>query len=721
MAVMRDGTSGRGSRIPRWLLVSAAAMLVTSPLLGVGFQGDQRTWMFIVMNETGGDPWEVVARTVRNIDYFLSAGNFRPLGRMLTDLEHVFYMETALASGVPPHLVHGFIRLAMVALLAVTAHRFLLALERSAALGDPGPGQPSLNRASGLAGALFPVVFAAVLVVVGLHPLVFFPFWSIAVVAAILAVPLIIASDRALGTRWAWDSRHRPRGEYLRSGLMVVLGASLAMTYDLLYVVPAVCLAVIAARGILARIGWRDLLRSVAAGRFIALCAGFVAVFLPTRLAIASRCQIMRCSPTAEVDVAGLSLQTGLYRAVTGLPATNWYAGRRRATDTELSVTGLLDLLGGSSTLLVVALLIATAGLAYRSSLKVRIDRTVHLRLGTASILVGLVLVGLPALMVSLTPTIQNTYPDAIDVPWRDTLMVQVGWSLAITGVLLLITSIGWTKLGRYSFHTTLTILLLILLSASIITYHTNYEAAQDHYSRPASVTDSLIFETLVNFNNSGQMEQVRCDILGSYRDVRDRGVVADLNILANSLYGQDFCGDHEFVGSTGIFADDDQSPYEREIDVFAASGVTDGCGYPWPEPREILFFCPESRVAARHMTVFLKRLATLDLIEREIVNTFEAQYGSVPGHPLTRADMTLFLPHLSDHLVPVTDPAGLFGDIGDQNLAGHAEAAYHEGILEGCATDPPLFCPDDPLTRAEVASLLVRTLDLEGSLADVE
>lgn len=52
------------------------------------------------MKETGGNPWGVVARTVRNIDYFLSAGNFRPLGRMLTDLAHAFYMETALAMGV---------------------------------------------------------------------------------------------------------------------------------------------------------------------------------------------------------------------------------------------------------------------------------------------------------------------------------------------------------------------------------------------------------------------------------------------------------------------------------------------------------------------------------------------------------------------------------------------------------------------------------------------
>ena len=138
MPAMRDGRPWECCRIPGWLLAAAASVLVTSPLLGVGFQGDQRTWMYILMNETSGNPWEVIARTVRNIDYFLSVGNCRSLGRMLTDLEHVFYMETALATGIPPHLVHGFTRLAMIALLAVAALRFLESLERSAGLGQPG-------------------------------------------------------------------------------------------------------------------------------------------------------------------------------------------------------------------------------------------------------------------------------------------------------------------------------------------------------------------------------------------------------------------------------------------------------------------------------------------------------------------------------------------------------------------------------------------------------
>ena len=111
---------------------------------------------------------------------------------------------------------------------------------------------------------------------------------------------------------------------------------------------------------------------------------------------------------------------------------------------------------------------------------------------------------------------------------------------------------------------------------------------------------------------------------------------------------------------------------------------------------------------------VFLKRLAAAELIEGEIVDTFTAQYGAVPNDPVTRADMTLFLPYLATHLVPVAEPGGLFADIEDPHLAGLAEAAYHEGIIEGCATDPLLFCPDDPLTRAEVASVLVRALDLK-------
>ena len=50
-------------------------------------------------------------------------------------------------------------------------------------------------------------------------------------------------------------------------------------------------------------------------------------------------------------------------------------------------------------------------------------------------------------------------------------------------------------------------------------------------------------------------------------------------------------------------------------------------------------------------------------------------------------------------------DPAGVHtGDI-------HALAAA--GVTAGCAADPLRYCPDQPVTRAQMASFLARALDL--------
>ena len=54
----------------------------------------------------------------------------------------------------------------------------------------------------------------------------------------------------------------------------------------------------------------------------------------------------------------------------------------------------------------------------------------------------------------------------------------------------------------------------------------------------------------------------------------------------------------------------------------------------------------------------------------------------------------------------------GLFTD-----TAGHWAEPYIEeirlaGLTSGCSTDPAMFCPDAPLTRAEAAVLLARLLN---------
>ena len=715
---MRNSAAGqRRSRIPGWVHVSAASVLVTSPFLGTAFQGDQKPWMYIVMNETAGNPWAVVSRSVRHIDFFLSAGNFRPLGRMLIDLEHVFYLTTGITTGVPPHIIHGFVRLAMVAILAVTANRFVVSLERSAMLGISNTSGDTPVEAPSFATALFPMVFAMTLVVIGLHPFVYFPFWSISVVSISLAVPLIVASDNAISRKWSWHNGHALRSGAFGLGIVVVLGAALAMTYDLLYLVPTLCLVLIVTRGVLARIGWRDLICSVASARFVALIVGFIVVFVPTRLVIASRCTIERCSPTSDVDFAGLSPGIVLNRMLTGLPAAGWYRAKGGTIAADLSLTGIIDQSFRGLTPLAVVLLLMIAFVVYKRTVRnIGDDKAVQMRLGTALIPVGLAFISLPALMVSLAPKIQNTSLSySIGAPWRDTLMVQVGWSLVILGVLLIIISRGWSSLGS-RFNCIAIAVYFCLIYTILVTYHANQTYSQRLHSRSTDIVHNFISTAFVNFDTSEHSTKARCEILELFETPNHLSIVPYLNELADSLYGHTFCSQHKLANFTGVFADDDGSPYENEIEILAAANITAGCSIRLPEPSKMRFFCPEGRVTGETMLIFLKRMEFLGLIEEGNVDTFIKQNAMVLNDILTRGDVTLLLLDITSELTPIPNPDELFTDIDDRHLAGYAEAFYHAGISEGCTADPPQYCPDDPITRAEIASFLVRTLGLTGS-----
>jgi S-layer homology domain len=41
-------------------------------------------------------------------------------------------------------------------------------------------------------------------------------------------------------------------------------------------------------------------------------------------------------------------------------------------------------------------------------------------------------------------------------------------------------------------------------------------------------------------------------------------------------------------------------------------------------------------------------------------------------------------------------------------------EALYHAGITGGCQTAPPMYCPDAPLTRGQMAVFLAKGLGLQ-------
>jgi len=84
------------------------------------------------------------------------------------------------------------------------------------------------------------------------------------------------------------------------------------------------------------------------------------------------------------------------------------------------------------------------------------------------------------------------------------------------------------------------------------------------------------------------------------------------------------------------------------------------------------------------------------------------------PGDPIPRWLAAVWLVRALDGQDPAPISASRFADVdAGQSWAAHVERLAESGITVGCGTEPVRFCPDDPVTRAETASLLVRAFRL--------
>ena len=186
--------------------------------------------------------------------------------------------------------------------------------------------------------------------------------------------------------------------------------------------------------------------------------------------------------------------------------------------------------------------------------------------------------------------------------------------------------------------------------------------------------------------------------------------------------------------GNGGSFVDDDSSPHEADIDLVADLGVTAGC-----EPPPAASFCPERLVTRAEMAAFLVRSLGGDALD---VPVSEHTFGDVPedrwyapyvkavaamgidrgvdgmwmpDKALTRLEMARWLTAAFDHIRPAAQPEGAFGDVPPEGQA-VTEGLLEAEVTRGCSVDPLRFCPDDPVTRAQMASFLVRALFAEGN-----
>lgn len=183
-----------------------------------------------------------------------------------------------------------------------------------------------------------------------------------------------------------------------------------------------------------------------------------------------------------------------------------------------------------------------------------------------------------------------------------------------------------------------------------------------------------------------------------------------------------------------GTFVDDDGSIHEAAIEGLVAAGVTSGCEIGPPAR-----YCGDAPISRAQMAVFLVRgfgLTPIEPVEPfEPVNTFSDDDGHpfeveieflaaagittgcesglyCPDAPVTRAEMATFLIRSIGGFEGFDAPSDRFDD--DQQSPHQVDINRLAliGVTNGCGER--LYCPAELVTRAEMASFLGRALGIE-------
>ena len=177
---------------------------------------------------------------------------------------------------------------------------------------------------------------------------------------------------------------------------------------------------------------------------------------------------------------------------------------------------------------------------------------------------------------------------------------------------------------------------------------------------------------------------------------------------------------------TSGLFADDDGDVHEASIEALAVAGITRGCG--------LGRFCPDDPVTRGQMAAFIDRSVPLagtatDWFVDDDDSIFEGSIDRLraaavtrgcnppandrfcPRDPITRGQLAVFL---TTALGLSPSDRDWFVDDDASPFEASIQALRRAGVTKGC--NPPAndrFCPDDPVTRGQMATFLARVLEL--------
>ncbi|MDH4117001.1 MAG: S-layer homology domain-containing protein [Acidimicrobiia bacterium] len=174
-------------------------------------------------------------------------------------------------------------------------------------------------------------------------------------------------------------------------------------------------------------------------------------------------------------------------------------------------------------------------------------------------------------------------------------------------------------------------------------------------------------------------------------------------------------------------FSDVGGSVHGTDIALIAEWGITTGCNPPANDR-----YCPRDVVTRGQMAAFMRRsfntpTSKYDYFYDDDTSVFEGDINSITGVGITTGcnppsstqyceDSNITRGQMAAFLVRTLGlPGGpdAFGDDRDSVFENDVNALAAAGIAKGCSANA--FCPDDEVTREQMASFLVRALSYLG------
>jgi extracellular elastinolytic metalloproteinase len=172
--------------------------------------------------------------------------------------------------------------------------------------------------------------------------------------------------------------------------------------------------------------------------------------------------------------------------------------------------------------------------------------------------------------------------------------------------------------------------------------------------------------------------------------------------------------------------------PFEIEVCRMAARGITVGCAV------SPALYCPDSPTTRAQMAIFLARAlgaynpqtptsqrfadtppshfayVFIEEVARRGIITTCAGGNFCPDQPITREEMAIWIIRALGEFNPPVPASQRFNDVPPAR-PGYAfiEEMFLRGITFGCSATPPLYCPDATVTRGQMAAFLSRAFNL--------